>query len=134
MRIEFLEEGSEDCPLIRIFGTDQAEFGALLGTFTKLSGALGQSSDLHRLPNFQSDCLLTAISTSEDRGVERTDTKSFVWSLTPAKWLVVEGLTEPFSETSLRDAHQWLSGREARFGLNTSGVSVVLSSSADGRW
>src|SRR5215475_9925952 len=126
MHIEFLEEGAEDCPLIRIFGTRPQEFADLLHVFSKLSGGL-REVEVHKIPGVQSDCSLRAISASEDKGVERVAGNDFVWSLTPAKWLVVEGLTEPFTESSLSGAHQWLSGPEARFGLNISNISVVLS-------
>jgi hypothetical protein len=54
--------------------------------------------------------------------------------LTPASWETVADLTEPFSESHEGFHHQWLCGREARFDLDVSEISVLISDSKEGQW
>ncbi len=136
MKIEFLEEGSADCPLIRIYGTDPAEFSSLLNAVKELASAEGKNCSVHELPGFHtvSNYTLSIISSSKDKGVRRISGTSFVWVLTPAKWLLVAGLIEPFALSPRDETYQWLSGNEARHGLNLASISVLLSCSRDGHW
>ena len=136
MDIEFLKEGSADCPLVRIYGTDQKEFSTLLAAAKELATAEGKSRAAHEFPDFRpvSNCTLSLISASTDEGVRQIADMSFVWALTPAKWLLVAGLIEPFTLKPCDGSYQWLSGKEARHGLNRGPISILLSCSQDGHW
>jgi hypothetical protein len=137
VKIEFLEEGSSDCPLIRLYGTDPLGFSVLLHALQELSTAKGGTFSTSDLVGFRAtpEFALTLTSYSKDQGVRRVDlSQKFVWTLTPVKWSVVEGLVKPFTLDPQYGTYQWLSGREARYGLDIGSVGVVLSCSNDGRW
>ena len=120
MDIEFLKEGSADCPLVRIYGTNPQEFSSLADAIKELARAVGNECAVHELPNFHgvSNCTLSVISSSKDEGVRQLSGTSFVWALSPSKWLLVADLIEPFSGRACDGLHQWLSGPEARYGPN----------------
>jgi hypothetical protein len=137
MKLEFLENGSPDCPLIRIYGTQPTDFASLLHALRPLAEADGRCCAIDEVSGFQplDGCSLTAFSCSQTAGVHRDDEAlRFEWKLTPAKWLIVAGLVSPFAQGFLDGRHQWLSGREAAFGLELGEIGVVLSCSGDGRW
>jgi len=137
VKLEFLENGSPDCPLIRIYGTEPSHFTYLHHALRPLAEAEGRRCAIAEVPGFQplGGCSLTAFSCSETAGVHRDDeTLRFDWKLTPAKWLIVAGLVSPFAQGFRDGRHQWLSGREAGLGLELGEIGVVLSSWGDGRW
>jgi hypothetical protein len=136
MEIEFLKEGSADCPLVRIFGIDPQEFSTLADAIKELARAEGIERAADQLPGFHgvSNCRLTIISISTDDGVRQVSETTFVWALSPSKWLLVGGLIEPFAARQCDGLHQWLTGPQARYGLNRGPISILLSCSDDGRW
>ena len=137
MKIEFLEDGSDDCPLIRVYGTDPAEFSSFHGTAQHLAQMESGSSLLQELTGFRgvSGCTLTLLSGARDIGVSRIGTSlNFEWTLTSGKWLLVAGLIEPFLIMRREGAHQWLCGREARYGLDIGGIAILIVNSRSGIW
>jgi len=52
LNIEFLEDGSDDCPLIRIYGTDPTGFSSFHGVAQQLAHTQGSSFMFHALPGF----------------------------------------------------------------------------------
>lgn len=137
MQLEFLATGSINCPLIRIYGTDPAGFRSLQLTVQQLAIQESITCALHELPEIRAvaGCGLTMIASSANAGIRRIGAASrFEWELVPAKWSVVAGLIEPFARGLTNEAHQWLAGKEARFGLDVGTVSVLVSNSDDGRW
>jgi hypothetical protein len=137
MELEFLKEGSPDCPLIRIYGIDQAEFSSFHGAVQQLTDAAGKKCSVQEIPGFHAvdDCALTMISVSSNAGVRQIGKAlRFEWALTPAKWSIVAGLVEPFAFDLMVGTHQWLSGKEAHFGLDLGTISLLVAGSADGRW
>lgn len=125
MKIEFLENGSPDFPLIRIYDFDESEVRTLFDAITALSNGSSKSVAIHELPKVESvaHCHLTAESTKRDIGVSRirNEENSFLWELKPSGWDNVAGLIEPFLER--------LSG--AQFLDSPSKISVLLSWSGD---
>ena len=137
MKIEFLEEGSADCPLIRIFGTVRHQFVALHSETLKLGQGLGLRCVLHELPDFAGvdGCAFSAVSSSADQGARRASkAPQFVWGLTPRMWMIVSGLIEPFALAPRIGAFQWLGGPEAGHGLDVGEVNILLSCSQSGSW
>jgi hypothetical protein len=135
MRVEFVEDGDAS-PLVRIFGTASRDFAALRDAATLLADGLADALDVGSLPGFEpvAGCRLVMLAGGEDAGVARTgEAMSFRWMLTPPSWLVVAGLVEPFA-TSADGAFQWLSGKEARYGLDGGDVAILISATSDGRW
>ena len=136
MEIEFLGKDSEDCPLIRIYGTDTAHFSSLHDEVLSLAQAAKRECLVNRIPGFYpvSGCTLAMFS-SHDEGVQQMGRElKFSWTLSPIKWSIVAGLIEPFRYGPSEGTYQWLSGREARYGLDLPSISVLLSYSDDGRW
>lgn len=139
MKMEYIQDGSSDCPLIRIFGTEPQGFSQLVRLFRELSSDTVLHVAVHKLPDFETvgGCTLTVAVGQRDEGVRQLGSgQDFEWVLTPSRWETVADLTEPFSISKPRDSHihQWLAGKEARFGLDDSEISVLISNSKDGRW
>lgn len=137
MQIDFLEEGSEDCPLIRLYGVEASQFAILLEAMLHLATRAQEECSLHDVPGFHAlpGCRFKLISASAQTGVQRIgQSLDFEWRLTPAQSIVVAGLVEPFAQRVEQGRHQWLSGKQARYGLDRGDISVVLSCSADGHW
>jgi hypothetical protein len=103
MQLEFLEQGANECPLIRIFGCDPASCKRLKELFEQLSIGEAGPRRIDELPGMQSisDCRLVASSGRQDQGVARQG-DVFLWSLMPGSWDNVAGLLEPFCRPVVR--------------------------------
>lgn len=137
LRMEYLEEGSDDCPLIRIYGTEAAGYSSLRHEIHCLSEEAERTCRLHQLPGVLafSNCTLTMSSSTNDEGVRQVGRGfDFTWRLSPAKWFIVAGLIEPFAGKIPLGVFQWLSGNEARHGLDMGKISVLISYSRTGSW
>lgn len=137
MQIEFLQEGSADCPLIRIYGTNPAEFSLLLRAVQPLAKFEGEKCSLHELPGFHSvsSCELNMVASGRNEGVHRLrNLLKFTWVLTPTGLATVAGFIEPFTTKPKQEIFQWLSGVEAGQGFDVGSIAVLISYSADGSW
>jgi hypothetical protein len=125
MKLEFVESGSPDCPLIRLyeFGTKEAD--SLRGVTLRLARTREQTVAFHEQPGIIpiGGCQLTLQLGEKDRGVSETGLNKFRWVLSKTGWLQVAGLIQPFMQTDSR-GFQWLSGAGQ--------IRVLLSH--DGRW
>jgi len=129
MKIEFLESGSADCPLIRIFGDKPEVCQQLRQAFEQLAiGSVGEVS-LTDLPGIEplGGCCLIAQAGRRDRGIIRNGQNTFCWMLTPATWDNVAGLIEPFCRTGT-DGYQWLDDVPA------GEANVLISTLRSGCW
>jgi len=108
MKMEFLESGAADCPLIRISGNDVDPCLRLKVAFGQLHSGTAHEIVLSDLPGIDpvSGCRLTAKAGKWDRGVLVVDENAFEWVLTPSTWDNVAGLIEPFC--SHAGGYQWL--------------------------
>jgi len=124
MMMEFILDGSPDCPLIRLSDTSAQDIAALLGAWTFLSRKIGVVISLAALPgmNAKEGCDLICKSAEESVGFQRQTGNRFACVLTRAAWEDVRGLTEPF--LSPQAGYQWL--------IEEDEVSLLLSPS--GRW
>lgn len=125
MKIEFLENGSDDCPLIRIYGNVPAVCQRLKEVFEQLADGIVCEVSLTDLPGIEplGDCCLIAQAGRRDRGIVRKGSNDFRWVLTPGSWDNVAGLIEPFSQRQA-GGYQWLDqvpASEARVLVSTSG-------------
>src|SRR5262245_3832751 len=98
MRVEYFHEGSEDCPLILIWGSELPGWQAFRqGVLKLLSGEI-KELPVHALPGFEpvDNCQLVAKLSNSDAGVRRTgDGNAFEYLLTKTWWDNNEGLIEP---------------------------------------
>jgi hypothetical protein len=123
MRLEFLSDGSDDCPLIRLYAFDCTEVARLFADLSALASREQESIAVHDLPGVESiaECRLFLRTGARDRGVvQLPGPKSFECALTPESWDNVAGLAEPFLNGN--GGHQWLvTWGDAKWLLSTDG-------------
>jgi hypothetical protein len=126
MKLQFLADGSPDCPLIRLYDFQAAESVRLKTLFERLAnGSLGYVS-LHQQPGIEpiDGCQLNLHVGKRDTGIVQTAGSFFECSLSPERWSDVAALAEPFCEAARPNSYQW---------LNEDGeISLLLS--PDGKW
>ena len=125
MKLEFLENGSPDCPLIRLYEFDAKEADNLRRITLQLAGARGQTVLFHEQPGVIpiDGCQLMLHIGEKDRGVSELGSNKFKWILSKAGWFQVAGLIRAFTRTD-SGGFQWLSDRGQ--------IRVLLSH--DGHW
>jgi hypothetical protein len=129
MKLEYLAEGSPDCPLIRLYEFDPVEATRLREAFRCLADGSRKDIPLHEEWWVKSvaGCHLDLRLGAKDLGIVERLPSKFECVLTAEVWLEMVRLTETFcapSDDPSRDAFQW---------LNEDGeVSLLLSPS--GRW
>ena len=109
MKFEFLEAGSADCPLIRIYGGDAELHARLKNVFEQLAEGAIDEACLTDLPGAEpvDSCVLIARIGKRDQGVVRRKGNTFEWVLTRSTWDNVSGLIEPFCVAEC-GGFQWL--------------------------
>jgi len=111
MKIEYLPDGSPDCPLIRIYDFRTAELSALQQAFAALASGMLTRADLTALPGTDGvrGCRLVAVAARAGRGVIAVNDKpgTFEWIGTPPYWDDLVAWVEPFLAPGQRD-YQWL--------------------------
>jgi hypothetical protein len=127
MRLEYLPDGSLDCPLIRLYDFDATAATRLLRLVTSLTdGSVGRIVlDERQEITLVDGCKLALVAGGSDHGVVKVATANqFECVLTPASWANVAGLIEPFCEPGSSNGFQWLD--------ETSDISLLLS--PNGLW
>jgi hypothetical protein len=125
MKIDFLESGSADCPLIRIYAGQPEACRQLKQAFEHLADGAVKEVALSDLPGMLpvGGCCLIAQAGRRDQGIVRSAGNQFRWVLTPATWDNVAGLVEPFCSVPV-PGYQWLDqvgASEARVLISTDG-------------
>jgi hypothetical protein len=126
MKLEFLSDGSQDCPLIRLYGftvLEVAHLQRLVGHMA--TGSLEQFA-VHELPFVEpiEDCKLEFVVTRWDQAVSGDiDLHRFSCGFTAGTWDNVASLMEPFVEEAT--GFQWLAGLPGE-------IQLLLSQS--GKW
>jgi hypothetical protein len=125
VKLEYIAEGSQDCPLIRLYSFDQPEVLRLRKIVEALSNRSAVSMALHdeRGVESVSSCKLILRSGTKDVGVLQTGPSAFECTLMPSTWKSVKDLIDPFCESSI-GGFQWLSDQGK--------ISLLLSRS--GSW
>ena len=126
MKLQFLPEGSLDCPLIRLYDFEAADALRLKGLFDGLATGSRTEVSLHEQMGMEpvDGCRLSLRVGKRDTGIVQKGPFTFVCDLTPLRWADVASLTEPFCKAAEANVHQW---------LNEDGqISLLLS--PDGKW
>lgn len=125
MKLEFVGEGSPDCPLIRLYDFSAAEAQRLLQIVLGLARKANTAVSLHAEQGIQpiGGCELTLRRADDSPGVRELRDRNFEWVFSDGGWLDVAGLIQPFCQEGA-PRFQWLS----RIGK----ISVLLS--RDGHW
>ena len=125
MKLEYLGDGSTDCPLLRLYDFTPMEAAQLLSAIGALAAGLAERVEVDRLPFVEpvGNCRLTLLGRSWDQAVTRACRPTeFECGFTADTWDQVAGLVEPFAGGA--GGFQWLAGvpGEATLLLSDSGV------------
>ena len=125
MKLEFLSEGSRDCPLIRLYQFDQPEAKQLKAIFESMAAGSQQRLALHEEPWIEAigECRLDLEVGIRDCGVIQRGPMRFEYVLKEDSWSDLALLVEPFYRDE-PGVYQWLNERGK--------VSLLLSK--DGKW
>jgi hypothetical protein len=117
MKLEYLADGSLDCPLVRLYEFNQAEARALRSLVRSLVNGQCQSVALEGEEWAESvgGCRLTLRQGSRNLGVRELNPLNFECVLEPGGWSNVEGLLDVFCGSGT-SGFQWLT-REGSVGL-----------------
>src|SRR5579864_8527399 len=110
MKLQFLDGGSPDCPLIRLFSFDQTQAVRLVEIFNQLSEGTLEELSLHREPGIQpvGGCALLLRCGKRDIGIVQKEPMQFECILTKEAWSDAAERTKPFSKSGRSDSFQWL--------------------------
>jgi hypothetical protein len=113
MKLEFLAEGSRDCPLIRLYAFDHSAVLKLKDLINALATGASTQVPLHKQPWIEpvgggkSELLLG----EHDVGISQTGPLRFECTLSHDGWDEMVELLEPFCESNRPDPYQWLNSR-----------------------
>ena len=126
MKLEFLANGSPDCPLIRLYDFQAADALRLKGLFDSLANGSRTNISLHEQPGIESvdGCQLSLQVDNRNTGIVQKRSLRFECRLTQARWSDLVSLADPFCKAVQPNTFQWLS--------EDGEISLLLSS--DGRW
>jgi hypothetical protein len=127
MKIEYLESGAEDCPLIRIYGNQMRELKSLHHHVSSLCAGDRKYLKVHELPGFVGveECELTFHTSKRDKGISQTNEQEFTCNLEIESWCHIEKQIEALVESS-SEGYQWLN--------ESSNISLLLSTNKTGAW
>jgi hypothetical protein len=126
MKLEFLEQGSADAPLLRLYGFETVEAMRLREACRTCADGLRQVIPLHEEWWIErvDECSLDLRRGERDLGVVQRAPLRFECILTPEGWTDVVLRIEPFCAPGSLDAYQWLNGDGE--------ISLLLS--VNGQW
>ena len=130
MQIELLSGGAPECPLVRFFSPDAADFLRLRSAIGWIGAGQGRSWEVCADDGY---ALISIKRLSLDNagveGMTHDGTGCLIWSLSPYDWQAVSALLEPLCAASATRGFQWLD--EAGRGFSN-GLAVLASRSTDG--
>jgi hypothetical protein len=125
MKLEFLADGSPDCPLLRLYDFHHEEAANLHRILKSLGNGFRESVQLDEEHGFQavSGCRLTLQVDKHNLGLVQTAPRIFHCALTNESWDWMAELVEPFCKPE-GNGYQWLNEEGA--------ISLLLSKT--GHW
>ncbi len=126
MKLEFLADGSPDCPLIRLYEFEKAEVIHLKELLDSLANGTRLSVSLHEEPGIEpiDGCRLDLVVSSRNAGIVPKGDRIFECALDKDRWSDLAWLANPLCGSEESRRFQW---------LNEDGP-VALLLSDDGRW
>ena len=109
MKLEYLPDGAERCPLVRIYDFDTAGARCIHDAFCSLASGLSQRVRLDEITPVDAvdGCRITFTRGAQDRGVVQVAEREFDVVLTALGWEQTAGLAEPFRD-NCSCGYQWL--------------------------
>jgi hypothetical protein len=123
MRVEYFDDGSDECPLILLYGVDPIDAETLSEALNELSESHESRLAIHELPGFSSvdGCQLFASPFQSDLGVKMIQSPNqFECFLRAHSWEIVVGLLEPFCSS------ESMAGRHSQY-LDEKGIRLLIS-------
>jgi hypothetical protein len=110
VQLEFLPDGSPDCPLTRLSEFTTSEVGRLQALIADLAAGRAECAAVHELPGVVAvgGCELVFRVRGWDQAVLRLGPSAFECGFTAGTWDNVAGLVEPFAAGG--GGYQWLAG------------------------
>ena len=132
MKVELLRDGAPECPLVRFYSPDVAEFSRLKMIADRLAKGEGQPVEINAAGGFDLvDIRQLLLSNDEQGGMTEAAAGCLSWGPAPAAWEAVSGLLEPLCDPSALGTFQWLDEAGRGFGA---GFAVLASVSNEGVW
>jgi hypothetical protein len=109
MKLEYLQDGTDMCPLVRIYEFDTAGARRIHDAFCSLASGSLQRVRLDEIASVDAvdDCSITFTRGTQDRGVVQVAKREFDVVLTALGWEQTAGLAEPFRD-NCSCGYQWL--------------------------
>jgi hypothetical protein len=109
MKLEYLPDGADMCPLVRIYEFDSAAARRLHEVFCSLAAGSIQRIRLDEILSVDGvdGCKLSFSRGTQDRGVVQLGKRDFDVVLTGNGWEQTAGLAEPFRD-NCSCGYQWL--------------------------
>jgi hypothetical protein len=127
MKLDFLPDGSPDCPLVRLYDLAPGDASRLHDALTGLADGTLKSVPLQEWPQVEAvnNCSLALQVADRDEGIVAAEgERAFRCLLRRPSWQSVSELVSPFCSEARSRGYQWLD--------ETSSVSWLLST--DGQW
>jgi hypothetical protein len=101
MRIEFVPDGSHDCPAVLFYGCPSAGAEALINTFRLLAEGLETEVPLHEVPDLYpvGDIQVFATNASGRAGFQQLSPPAFRWRKDREGWLEAAELARPVAHS-----------------------------------
>ena len=121
MKLDYLHDGSADCPILRLSEFPQSEVTSLGDQTVKLCAGTLDHVTVNSMPGVVTvhGAVLTLVLAAADEGVVRLDGGEFECRLSAGQWIRVAELLEPFCAGST--GSQWLD--------ETSNISLLITKS-----
>ena len=121
MKLDYLDDGSPDCPILRLSEFSESEVTSLRDQTVKLSAGTLDRVTVNSMPGVVTahGAVLTLVLAAADEGVVRLDGGEFECRLSAGQWIRVAELLEPFCAGST--GSQWLD--------ETSNISLLITKS-----
>ena len=127
MKIEYLKDGSDDCPLIRIYGDEPESISLLKDALDSLITGSNTKVIVNELNGYVgiNHCYLELEKASVSKGILHIKDNHFKCLFTEDKWIEISELLQPLCGP-LKNGYQWLD--------DTSNTSLLVSRYEDGQW
>ena len=127
MKVEYLSEGSPECPLIRLYDFDSVTVARLNTLIMRLADGVSDTVAVHEVPDIEpvDGCQLFLQAGTRSQGVTKLSSENaFQCTQTRLDWNNVAELVKPFCESGQLKGFQWLD--------DNGDISLLLSH--DGHW